>query len=216
MHDKQSTVGDVMTQTVVAVSPTAPYKEIARTLAQWEVSAVPVLVGEGRVIGVVSEADLLSKEEDKGRGPADDPRPGRLGDLVKAGARTAEELMSSPAVTIRADAGLPEAARVMALRGVKRLPVVDAEGRLAGIVSRSDLLKIYLRTDDDIADEVRDQVVARLFSHRYPALEVRVAEGVVTLSGRLPDPALAPFVTRVVRAVEGVVNVELFLDGPMG
>ncbi|GAA3031049.1 hypothetical protein GCM10020000_04880 [Streptomyces olivoverticillatus] len=162
MHDTQRTVSDVMTQTVVAVSRNAPYKEIARTLSEWKVSAVPVLEGEGRVIGVVSEADLLAASR------ADVARPEQLGDLAKAGARTAEDLMSTPAVTVHADATVAEAARIMARKGVKRLPVVDAEGMLAGVVSRADLLKVYLRSDEDIAQEVRDKVIARLFPHRAP------------------------------------------------
>lgn len=216
MHDTQRTVSDVMTQTVVAVSRNAPYKEIARTLSEWKVSAVPVLEGEGRVIGVVSEADLLSKEEYKGREPADVARPEQLGDLAKAGARTAEDLMSTPAVTVHADATVAEAARIMARKGVKRLPVVDAEGMLAGIVSRADLLKVYLRSDEDIAQEVRDKVIARLFPHRAPTVEVQVEEGVVILSGHVPDATMIPPVARLVRAVGGVVNVDLRLEGPTG
>ncbi|MCQ8770526.1 CBS domain-containing protein [Streptomyces telluris] len=216
MHGTQRTVSDVMTQTVVAVSRGAPYKEIARTLAEWKVSAVPVLAGEGRVIGVVSEADLLPKEQYKDRGPADVAGPDQLSDLAKAAARTAADLMSTPAVTVHADATVAEAARIMARKGVKRLPVIDAEGKLTGIVSRADLLKVYLRSDEDIAQEVRDEVVARLFPHQPPTVEVQVGEGVVTLSGHLPDATLLPLVARLVRAVEGVVNVDLRLDGPTG
>ncbi|MDT0449544.1 CBS domain-containing protein [Streptomyces hesseae] len=216
MLGTQRTVSDVMTRTVVAVSRDAPYKEIARTLAQWKVSAVPVLAGEGRVIGVVSEADLLSKEEYKGREAADVARPEQLGDLAKAGARTAEDLMSTPAITVHADAAVAEAARIMARKGVKRLPVVDAQGMLAGIVSRADLLKVYLRSDEDIAREVRDEIVGRLFPHRPPTVDVQVDEGVVTLSGHLPDATTTPLVARLARAVEGVVNVDLRLDGPTG
>ncbi|PSJ30411.1 hypothetical protein B7P34_02310 [Streptosporangium nondiastaticum] len=214
MHDTQRTVSGVMTRTVVAVSRDAPYKEIAKTLSEWKVSAVPVLAGEGRVIGVVSEADLLSKEEYKGREQADLTRPEQLADLAKASARTAQDLMSTPAITVHADATVAEAARIMARKGVKRLPVVDAEGMLAGIVSRADLLKVYLRSDEDIAREVRDEVVARFFAHRRPTVDVQVDEGVVTLSGHLPDETMIPLVARLVRAVGGVVNVDLRLDGP--
>ncbi|MHA7961734.1 CBS domain-containing protein [Streptomyces sp. L500] len=214
MNSAQRTVGDVMTQTVVAVSRTALYKEIVKTLADWKVSAMPVLEGEGRVVGVVSEADLLPKEEFKGRDPSRFEQLRRIDDLVKAGAATAEDLMSTPAITIHANATMAEAARVMARKGVKHLPVVDAEGMLTGIVSRSDLLKVYLRDDEDIAREVRDEVLARLFRNRKPTVEAHVAEGVVTLSGSLDDAALVPLVARLVRAVEGVVNVELQLTAP--
>lgn len=214
MNSTQRTVSDVMTQTVVAVSRSAPYKEIARTLAEWKVSAVPVLEGEGRVIGVVSEADLLPKEEFKDSDPARFDRLRRIDDLAKAAGGTAEDLMSSPAVTIHAYATVAEAARAMARKGVKRLPVVDEQGMLAGIVSRSDLLKVYLRDDEDIAREVGEEVVARLFRNREPTVEVTVTEGVVTLSGSLADTSMVPLVARLVRAVEGVVNVELRLTAP--
>ncbi|MEU5127914.1 CBS domain-containing protein [Streptomyces mobaraensis] len=216
MPDTPRTVGDVMTRTVVAVSAETPYKEIAGALARWKVSALPVLAGEGRVIGVVSEADLLVKEEYKGREPSAVDRPERLGDPAKAAGRTAQDLMSAPAITVHADAPVAEAARAMALRGVKRLPVVDAEGKLVGVVSRADILKVYLRADEDIAAEVRDEVVARLFPHEHPTVEVRVDEGVVTLSGRLPDAGMVPLLVRLVRAVEGVVNVDLRLVGVGG
>ncbi|RLU89186.1 hypothetical protein CTZ27_22330 [Streptomyces griseocarneus] len=214
MSSDPRTVGDVMTQTVVAVSRTAPYKEIAKTLAEWKVSAVPVLEGEGRVIGVVSEADLLPKEEFKDRDPSRWEQLRQIDDLVKAGAKTAEDLMSTPAVTVHPRATVAEAARVMARKGVKRLPVVDDEGKLTGIISRADLLKVYLRDDEDIAQEVRKDVIGRLFRNRRPTVEVQVAEGVVTLSGRLEDPALVPLMARLVRAVDGVVNVELQLTDP--
>lgn len=214
MKDTPRTVGDVMTQTVVAVSRSAAYKEIVKTLAQWNVSAVPVVEGEGRVVGMVSEADLLPKQQYKDRDPSRIEQLRHLDDLVKAGAGTAGELMSTPAVTVRGHATLAEAARVMARKGVKRLPVVDGEGRLTGIVSRSDLLKVYLRDDEDIAREVRDEIVGHFFRNSTPTAEVSVAEGVVTVSGRLPDPAMVPVMARLVRAVGGVVNVELRLEAP--
>ncbi|MFF4161246.1 CBS domain-containing protein [Streptomyces sp. NPDC001678] len=214
MKDTRRGVSDVMTQTVVAVSRSAPYKEIVKTLAEWGVSAVPVLAGDGRVIGVVSEADLLPKEEFKGRDPSRFEQLRHLEDRAKAGAGTAGELMSTPPITVHGHATLAEAARVMARQGVKRLPVVDPEGKLAGIVSRSDLLKVYLRDDEDIAREVREEVIVRLFPNRRPTVEVHVAEGVVTLSGRLADGELVPLVTRLVRAVEGVVNVDLRITAP--
>ncbi|MCC3768260.1 CBS domain-containing protein [Streptomyces sp. UNOC14_S4] len=214
MSSNPRTVSDVMTQTVVAVSRTAAYKEIAKVLAEWQVSAVPVLEGEGRVIGVVSEADLLPKEEFKDRDPSRWEQLRQLDDLVKAGAKSAEDLMSTPAVTVHPSATVAEAARVMARKGVKRLPVVDGEGKLTGIVSRADLLKVYLRADEDIAEEVREDVIARLFRNRRPTVEVQVTEGVVTLSGSLDDTAMVPLVTRLVRAVDGVVNVELRLSPP--
>jgi CBS domain-containing protein len=201
-------VSDVMTRTVVAVGRDAPFKEMVQTLGQWHVSAMPVLEGEGRVIGVVSEADLLPKEEFRDSDPGRFEQMRRLPDLAKARAVTAEELMSTPAVTVHTDATLAEAARIMAVRRVKRLPVVDAEGKLQGIVSRGDLLKVFLRPDEDIAEEVHRTVVSCLFPGLGRTIHVRVDEGVVTLSGQLRDTALIPVAARLTRAVEGVVDVE--------
>ncbi|MGP3953329.1 CBS domain-containing protein [Streptomyces sp. 7N604] len=209
-------VSDVMTRTVVAVGRDAPFKEIVRTMERWKVSALPVLEGEGRVIGVVSEADLLPKEEFRDSDPSRGEQLRRLSDLAKAGAVTAEELMSAPAVTVHPSATLAQAARIMAVRHVKRLPVIDDEGMLQGVVSRGDLLKIFLRSDEDIAEEVRRTVVAYLFPGLARPVHVDVNEGVVTLSGQIRDTSLISVAARLVRAVEGVVDVECHLRGEPG
>ncbi|MGD3112746.1 CBS domain-containing protein [Streptomyces sp. YGL11-2] len=201
------TVSDVMTQTVVAVGQEASFKEIVETMEQWQVSALPVLAGEGRVIGVVSEADLLPKEEFRDAAPDRMEQRQRLEDLRKAGGLTAGELMSTPALTVRADETIAQAARTMARKSVKRLPVVDGHGLLQGIVSRADLLKVFLRSDEDLAAEVRTEIVDRLFSGAPKDVEVTVEDGVVALHGPLPDSALLPVLSRLVRAVEGVVDV---------
>ncbi|GGO92125.1 CBS domain-containing protein [Wenjunlia tyrosinilytica] len=220
MTGTMRTVSDVMTHTVVAVGRDASFKEIVRTMEQWRVSALPVLEGEGRVIGVVSEADLLPKEEYRTADPSLLEQLRRLEDIGKAGAGVAEELMTSPAVTVHSDAPLAEAARAMAIRKVKRLPVVDSEGRLEGVVSRSDLLKVFLRSDEDIANEVRREVVGRLSPALSPTVEVSVDDGVVTVRGGISDTSLIPLVAGLVRAVEGVVTVECELttarDGAPG
>ncbi|MES4903194.1 MULTISPECIES: CBS domain-containing protein [unclassified Streptomyces] len=208
MSETPHQVSDVMTRTVVAVGRDASFKEMVRTMGQWRVSAMPVLEGEGRVVGVVSEADLLPKEEFRASDPDRFEQLRRLPDLAKAGAVTAEELMSAPAVTVHADATLAEAARIMAVRRVKRLPVVDDEGMLRGIVSRGDLLKVFLRSDEEIEEEVRRTVVSYLFPEVSHAVRVRVAEGVVTLGGQIPNAAMIPVAARLIRAVEGVVDVE--------
>ncbi|MCX4904027.1 CBS domain-containing protein [Streptomyces sp. NBC_00878] len=203
MPESPYTVSAVMTHTVVAVGSEAPFKEIVELLDQWKVSALPVLAGEGRVVGVVSEADLLPKEEFR------DTDEGELAARAKAGGVTAGELMSTPAVTVHADASLAEAARIMARRHVKRLPVVDGVGLLQGVVSRGDLLKVFLRSDEEIAEEIRHSVLNRL--PVTTTLTVSVAEGVVTLGGSMPDRTLIPVVARAVRAVEGVVDIQLDL-----
>ncbi|MEU6982063.1 CBS domain-containing protein [Streptomyces sp. NPDC046324] len=207
MTPQPFTVADVMTKKVVAVRPGAEFKEIVAAMERWKVTAVPVVEGEGRVVGVVSEADLLLKEEfhDHRLGLVEQMR--RLGATAKAGSRRAEDLMTSPAVTVAPEASLPQAARLMAARRVKRLPVVDASGTIQGIVSRSDLLKVFLRPDEDLAAEVRHDVVEHLFPLSQHQVDVRVDAGVVTLSGEVRDSALIPLAARLARAVEGVVDV---------
>ncbi|MEU9997527.1 CBS domain-containing protein [Streptomyces sp. NPDC050848] len=205
MPASRYTVSDVMTHTAVAIGRDAPYKEIVALMDQWKVSALPVLEGEGRVVGVVSEADLLPKEEFR----SVEPRPDEFAEASKAGAVRAGELMSSPAVTVHPDATLAEAARIMATRKVKRLPVVNDIGMLEGVVSRSDLLKVFLRKDDEIEAEIRHSVLNE--PAVPPELDVTVAEGVATIRGALSDRSLVPLLARAVRAVEGVVDVRMDL-----
>ncbi|MFZ3573056.1 CBS domain-containing protein [Streptomyces sp. BH097] len=212
MNHSPHIVSDVMTHTVVAVGRDAPFKEVVELMEQWKVSAVPVLEGESRVVGVVSEADLLPKEEFRDADPTRYDQLRRLSDLAKAGAVSAGELMSSPAVCVRADATLAEAARIMAHRKVKRLPVVNAEGMLEGVVSRSDLLKVFLRSDTDIEEEVRRTVAAYLFPDQ--PVTVTVTEGVVTFGGTLANRNLVPVAARLARAVEGVVDIRMDFTDP--
>ncbi|MFI1289941.1 CBS domain-containing protein [Streptomyces sp. NPDC020792] len=208
MHSSPHQVGDVMTRAVVAVGREAPFKDIVERMEQWKVSALPVLEGDGRVIGVVSEADLLPKEEFRDSDPDPCTQLRRLSDLAKAGAVSAEELMSTPAVTVHTDATLAEAARIMALRRVKRLPVVSTGGVLEGVVSRGDLLKVFLRPDNELADEIRRDVVDVLFPAPIEPVHIMVTDGVATLTGRVGESARIPLATRMVRGVEGVVGVD--------
>ncbi|MFC3571983.1 CBS domain-containing protein [Streptomyces yaanensis] len=208
MHGTPHIVSDVMSHTVAAVGRQASFKEIVRLMRDWKVSALPVLEGEGRVVGVVSEADLLPKEEFRDSDPDRVTQLRRLGDLAKAGGLTAEDLMTSPALTVRADATLAQAAHAMAHAHVKRLPVIDEVGMLEGLVSRGDLLKVFLRDDEEIAEEVRREVVSYLFPGPASVVRVEVKDGVVTLVGHARDASLVPVAARLVRAVEGVVDVE--------
>ncbi|MEU5218425.1 CBS domain-containing protein [Streptomyces sp. NPDC020807] len=211
MTTRTFTVADVMTKKVVAVRPDASFKEIVTAMERWKVTALPVLEGEGRVVGVVSEADLLLKEEfhDHRLGMIEQLR--RRDATSKAGSDRAAELMTTPAVTVRPEASLPRAARLMATHRVKRLPVVDADGMIQGVVSRSDLLKVFLRPDEELADEVGRDVVAHLFPLSRDRIEVRVDAGVVTLTGDVRDSTLIPLAERLARAVEGVVDVRCAL-----
>ncbi|MGW3206066.1 CBS domain-containing protein [Streptomyces sp. NPDC001135] len=213
MNGTPTVVSDVMTHRVVALRTGAPFKDIVKVMREWRISALPVLNDVGVVVGVVSEADLLCKEEygdgAVGRyGPA-----GRLADAGKADAVTAGELMTVPAVTVAPDAPLAHAARIMARTRVKRLPVVGRDGTLKGIVSRSDLLKVFLRDDVDIAGEVRREVVVRLFGPHTEAILVEVHDGVVTLAGRVRETPLIPLAARLARSVPGVVDVHCALVG---
>jgi CBS domain-containing protein len=202
-------VRDVMTSMVVAVRGRADYKEIVDALAEYGVSAVPVLDEDDRVIGVVSEADLLPKMEFAG----DDLRArlfdrGRLRTVkAKAAGDTAAELMSSPAITTTPDASIVQAARVMETERVKRLPVVGDEGRLAGIVTRRDLLRVYLRPDSAIAEDVMTEVFGKALGIGPPEVHVEVVDGVVTLSGTVGQRSQAQLAVRLTHAVTGVVDV---------
>ncbi|MGW5419420.1 CBS domain-containing protein [Streptomyces sp. NPDC003943] len=187
------TVDDVMTHAVVSVKLDTPVRELVRTLRRWGVSAVPVLSPEGRVVGVVSEADVLAKV------PGDEADGG-------AGEPTAARLMSAPAVTVPRGATIAGAARLMGRGRLKRLPVVDGDGCPVGVVSRGDLLKVYLRSDAELAEDVRHEILTHLIPEGDATLTVRVVDGAVTLTGRLPASVPADLAVRLARAVPGVVD----------
>ncbi len=187
-------VADVMSTPVVAVREDASFKEITKTLAMAGVSATPVVDEHNQVRGVVSHADLLAFAA----GEADRPAGGR--------GPTARHLMTSPAITTAADTPVAQAARLAARHRVKRLPVVDGAGRLIGIVSRSDLLRIFLTADEVIRDRVCREVIQRRLRLDPEALKVAVSGGVVTIVGPL-RPHLLPTLRREVLAVDGVVEV---------
>jgi CBS-domain-containing membrane protein len=202
-------VRDVMTAEVITVGEQASFKEIAATMAERRVSALPVLDDEGRVAGIVSEADLLLKEEFP-EGRAD----GRLFrghrrrvQLAKAAGDTAAELMTAPAVTVGPDATVTEAAMLLHRHGIKRLPVVDPAGPLLGIVSRADLLKVFLRTDAEIAREIRCEVLVRAMWMSPDTVIIKVRDGVVTLTGQLERRSLIPIAISLVYGIDGVVDV---------
>ncbi len=218
-------VGDVMTTSVVTAGRMTPYKEIAILLAEHKISAVPVLVLGRHVAGVVSEADLLSVLDERARGA----RLASGGSLLhwhtgdsRHWGLTAGELMTSPAITIHPDATLPAAARLISSRHLQRLPVVEAGtvfgggvgGKLIGIVSRRDLLSVFLRPDEDIAGEVREMLTQILLAD--PAsVTARVQNGVVTLAGQLGSAEQHDLIRAAVRLtwdIDGVVDVVNKLD----
>ena len=201
-------VNDVMTTAVVTVSPETPYRGVVDLLVSNRFSAVPVVDEFQRVTGVVSEADLLRKIEYAG---AEEPRlfdgRRRRGERVKASARTAADLMSRPPVTVPVSTSITAAARVMDGEGVKRLPVVDDLGRLVGIVSRGDLLKVHLRPDDDILADVQSDVVRPFMIDDAGRVQVTVEDGVVTFTGRVDRWSTTDIAGRLARQVAGVVDV---------
>ncbi|WP_103504412.1 MULTISPECIES: CBS domain-containing protein [unclassified Streptomyces] len=230
MYGSAYTVREVMSPAVVAVGREARFREIVRTMERWRLTALPVLAGDtpttpgavrdgqgGVVVGMVSAGDLLPTGEFRGSDPGRAARLREIAGLASARALTAHDLMSGPAVTVECGASVARAAHLMARRRVKRLPVVDAHGRLAGLVSRTDLLKVYLRPDQEIAREVRDGVVGCLFPGEGGPVTVSVTEGVVTLRGNVSDEGLLPVTERLVLAVDGVVEMECRLTvGPSG
>ncbi|MCD0484496.1 CBS domain-containing protein [Streptacidiphilus sp. ASG 303] len=207
-------VRDVMSTPVVAVSRHAPFKEIAAAMGHWRISALPVLDADRRVVGVVSEADLLQKEAYRGYEPSRREQLQQIQEIEKAGGVTASDVMTGPAVCVAPDVPLAEAARLMARHHVKRLPVVDAERRPVGVVSRTDLLKVFLRADGQLADEVRRELAEGLPGPASAGVSVTVVEGVVTLDGEVGDACLVPVAARLARAVEGVVGVDCRLHAP--
>jgi CBS-domain-containing membrane protein len=204
----KTTVQDLMTRTVVVVKQDAPFKEIVRLMDEHRVSALPVLDDEGVLVGIVSEADLLLKEEPE---PGDEhpfARRRRRRELAKSQGLTARQVMTSPVVSVAPELTVGRAARVMHKKGVKRLPVTDPEGRVVGIVSRADLLRLFLRPDDEIEREVREDVLGRLMMIEHGTVHVVVGEGVVLLRGQVERRSLVDTIVEVVRGVDGVVGVE--------
>jgi CBS domain-containing protein len=203
-----ATVKDVMTTSVVAVKRNADFKQIVSALRRFRVSACPVINDAGHVIGVVSEADLLYKEAANGRMPAGLIRlRWRLGEKSKASAVTAGRLMTSPAVTIDPDASVAVAAKVMQDRWIKRLPVVSDDGLLIGIVTRSDVLSVYERADDDILTEILTDVIGVESGLDASAFDVSVISGIVTLSGMMQQQRAALELVARLKRVDGVVAV---------
>jgi CBS domain-containing protein len=206
----KSLVRDVMTTEVVAVQPWTPFREIVDRLAEHRISAAPVLDADGRVLGVVTEADLLLKQEHPDlelNVPLVWSRRRRL-EREKAAAVVAGKLMTAPAVTVLPTATVTEAARRMHAAGVKRLPVVDEAGRLVGIVSRADLLKVFTRPDNAIRREIMEDVIVGDFMMAPSRFFIHVDDGVVVLQGRVERRSLIPYLVRTVHGVEGVVRVE--------
>jgi CBS domain-containing protein len=213
---RPTTVQDVMTREVVTALPTTSYKDLVDLMVGEQVSALPVVDRRGTLLGVVSEADLLCREEH-----GDDSLP--AGPFRFAGHRarvhwrkatglTASALMTVPALSVTEEVTLPEVARRFAATGVRRLCVVDQHDHLVGVIARRDVLSVFLRGDREIQDEVENTVFDRI-PHANPAVvRVTVENGVVMLTGRLEYQGDTVTAGRLARQVSGVVAVHNRLD----
>jgi CBS domain-containing protein len=201
-------VKDIMTTNVAAVGRDASLKQVAELMVEHRISGVPVVNAERRILGVVSEADIIVKAASR---PAS---VGLLGDLVAQtvdqrhlAAATAGEAMTAPAVTIDAEQSVAEAARLMVERRVNRLPVL-VEGRLAGIVSRGDIVRAFTRPDGDIWEEFRNDVIPNKLWISPEELEISVSGGGVTVGGQVTTRTEAELIEAFAWRVPGVVTVD--------
>jgi CBS-domain-containing membrane protein len=208
-----TTVKDIMTTRVISVGVDTKFREMAAALREYQISAFPVIDGDRKVIGVVSEADMLNKE-------ALVDEPGAFGgmlhrrDQAKARGITAGDLMTTAVVAVRPEDTVEHAARLMYDRGVKRLPVTDESGHLLGIVSRADVLSVFDRTDSAIWHEITQDVLLGEFLVDPRAFQVTVMDGIVTLAGQPETDDIGHRIIRRVRHVPGVVAVRDRLDYP--
>ncbi len=209
---KTTKVSDVMTRTVVAAREDTPFKEIARLMAEYRVSGLPVLNPVDQLIGIVSESDLLRNEEWGG------PKSFLLDWFI--GKKRLEEIesrrenvvagdvMTRHVVTIGPDATVHEAARTILENGVKRLPVVDEDKRVLGIVSRQDLIRPYLRPDETIRREITEDLILETMWIDPQTISVSVKRGIVTLEGKVETKGTKEVLVQLVRRVDGVIGLE--------
>ncbi|MFJ5678062.1 CBS domain-containing protein [Streptomyces sp. NPDC093097] len=188
---KQRRVGGVMTGDVVSAHSDTPTGELARWMREFDINGVPVVDADDRVLGVVSASDLA--------------RARRTDDGYQD--RPAQTLMSAPAHTVRADDSVVRAARIMSAHGVERLPVVDEEARLVGMLTRRDVLKLFARSDEEIRNEVIDEIVLRTLWLNPQRVDVSVRDGVVTVEGLLESSGQAAALVRMARRIDGVTAV---------
>jgi CBS-domain-containing membrane protein len=206
-------VRDIMTTEPIRVTDDTRLKEAARVMVRHHVSGLPVVDGSGKLVGIVSEGDFLRQEASRDRGHGVSLLDALFGgeELEVVAAETVGEVMTKNVVTITPEATVGEAARVMARRNVKRLPVVDLEGELVGIISRADVVSAFTKPDDVIEDEVREDIVRRLLFLDPDSISVVVSDGVVTLEGELENRTEAQLIEELTRRIAGVVKVHSHL-----
>lgn len=205
------TVAEIMVLDVLCVAPTTPLKEVARLLLEHGISGVPVVTDDGEVLGVVSSGDILIKvSADLGR--REHPSNWLFGSderiELKRGATTAAEAMTRPAVTVDPGCTVAGAARLMVTRSIDRLPVLD-HGRLQGIVTRQDIVRAFARSDRELAEQIRHEVLLHTLWIDPATVEVAVDEGKVSLTGTVDTRTIAEMIPAYVSLVPGVVSVDV-------
>jgi CBS domain-containing protein len=198
-----------MTSPAITIDPLTPYKDIVEILEDTKISALPVVDAMDRLVGIVSEADLLLKEERLENRPPGLLRGRMRGtDHARGEAATAKDLMTSPVISIEEGGSLARAARIMHENHVKRLPVVDGKDKVIGILARRDILKVFTRPDAEIRREIARDIIIRALGLGTRTVEVTVENGVVTLEGLLPRRGMIPILARLAAGVDGVVSVQ--------
>jgi len=206
---RRRTVADVMTARVHVAGPLTPFKLLVRLIQENRVSAIPIVDVNGFPVGIVSESDLLLKERRHELETEADllHLRRRQRERAKADGLVASDLMTAPPITISSTTGLTAAARIMQVRNVRRLIVVDERGRIAGVVSRSDLLQVFLRSDEELRDEIVDRLIPALMLSAEQPVRVEVRYNVVTLTGEVDRRSDAEILARMTRELDGVVEV---------
>ncbi|MET8764593.1 CBS domain-containing protein [Lentzea sp. NPDC004782] len=206
---REPTVSSLMTREVISADVETSFKDVVRLLEEHGISAVPVLDG-GYPVGVVSEADLLPKEEFRG-GTEDAPGlfAGRDAKhrFEQAAGLTAGDLMTSPVKSVSPDTTASAAARELAETGVRRLFVLDDDGALVGVLSRRDLLKVFVQDDEELRRTIRDEIFGRTLWVDPDTIYIAVTDGVVALQGRLERQSEIDIADHLVRALPGVVDL---------
>jgi CBS domain-containing protein len=205
-------INEVMTEDVLTVPTGKTLKKTAQLLADTGISGMPVVDDEGNLVGVISEADILFKERSPERRRGGSFAwlffPDLLENEAKLDARTAGEAMSAPPITIGPDRPVGEAAARMLDEGVNRLPVVDDDGKLIGIVTRADLVRAFTRSDGEIETEIRKELIGRTFWLEPAGLDMRVRDGEVAIAGEVETKSDAELLADLIGQVPGVVSVD--------
>jgi len=206
---RRRTVADVMTARVHVTGPLTPFKLLVRLIQENRVSAIPIVDVNGIPLGIVSESDLLLKERRHELDTETDllHMRRRQRERAKADGLLASDVMTTPPITVVSTTSLADAARMMQVRNVRRLIVVDERGRIAGVVSRSDLLQVFLRTDEELRDEIVDRLIPALMPSGEVPVEVEVLYNVVTLTGEVDRKSDADILARMTLELDGVVEV---------